>query len=71
MSDLLFEEYSKLPKEIQAQVRDYIEFLVTKYQERFEGKKPAEKQSNFGSAKGLIIMAEDFDDPLEDFKAYS
>jgi antitoxin (DNA-binding transcriptional repressor) of toxin-antitoxin stability system len=24
----------------------------------------------FGSAKGLIIMADDFDEPLEDFKEY-
>ncbi len=24
----------------------------------------------FGSAKGLIVVAEDFDDPLEDFKEY-
>ena len=24
----------------------------------------------FGSAKGIIYMSEDFDEPLEDFKAY-
>jgi len=24
----------------------------------------------FGSAKGLIVMADDFDEPLEDFKEY-
>jgi len=28
------------------------------------------RQRQFGSAKGLITMAEDFDDPLEDFKEY-
>lgn len=28
------------------------------------------KQRLFGSAKGLIKMADDFDDPLEDFKEY-
>ena len=29
-----------------------------------------EEQRQFGSAKGLITMAEDFDVPLEDFKEY-
>jgi antitoxin (DNA-binding transcriptional repressor) of toxin-antitoxin stability system len=28
------------------------------------------QQRRFGSAKGLISMAEDFDEPLEDFKEY-
>ncbi len=28
------------------------------------------KQRQFGSAKGMIIMAEDFDEPLEDFAEY-
>ncbi|MGA7876587.1 MAG: DUF2281 domain-containing protein [Desulfoferrobacter sp.] len=28
------------------------------------------QQRLFGSAKGLITMAEDFDEPLEDFKEY-
>jgi prevent-host-death family protein len=28
------------------------------------------RQRQFGSAKGLIEMSEDFDEPLEDFKDY-
>lgn len=28
------------------------------------------KQRKFGSAKGMIIMADDFDEPLEDFAEY-
>ena len=28
------------------------------------------KQRQFGSAKGLIKMSDDFDSPLEDFKGY-
>ena len=34
---------------------------------------PHTKKKNkrvFGSAKGLIIMSEDFDEPLQDFKDY-
>ncbi|MEM7133493.1 MAG: DUF2281 domain-containing protein [Chloroflexota bacterium] len=28
------------------------------------------KQRKFGSAKGMIILADDFDEPLEDFAKY-
>lgn len=30
-----------------------------------------ETRPKFGSAKGLIEMSDDFDEPLEDFEAYS
>jgi prevent-host-death family protein len=33
--------------------------------------KPPRKQRRFGSAKGLIIMADDINEPLEDFKEYT
>ena len=71
MSDLIFEKYSKLPKEIQVQVHDYIDFLMSKYQEKFSVETSNKSKSNFGSAKGLIIMSDDFNAPLEDFKEYS
>jgi antitoxin (DNA-binding transcriptional repressor) of toxin-antitoxin stability system len=31
---------------------------------------PPERHPQFGSAKGLIVMAEDFDAPLKDFEGY-
>ena len=31
---------------------------------------PPERHAQFGSAKGLIVMTEDFDAPLKDFEAY-
>ena len=31
---------------------------------------PPKRQPRFGSAKGLVVMAEDFDAPLEDFSEY-
>jgi len=31
---------------------------------------PPKRQPQFGSAKGLIVMANDFDAPLADFDAY-
>ena len=32
---------------------------------------PLAPRPTFGSAKGLVKMAEDFDEPLEDFQAYA
>jgi len=32
---------------------------------------PMPPSPKFGSAKGLVKMAEDFDEPLEDFQAYA
>jgi len=32
--------------------------------------KPAHRRRKFGSAKGKIIIAKDFDEPLEDFREY-
>jgi mRNA-degrading endonuclease RelE of RelBE toxin-antitoxin system len=68
----IFKKYQLLPDSLQQQVSDYIEFLVNKYQKsREEREKPQKKQkSNFGSAKGLIIMSDDFDDPIDEFKPY-
>jgi len=31
---------------------------------------PAKRHPQFGSATGLVVMAEDFDAPLEDFSEY-
>ncbi len=70
MNDLIFDKYSKLPKEIQTQVLDYIDFLLTKYDEKFNQEPEETNKSNFGSAKGQIVMSEDFDLPLDDFKEY-
>ena len=32
--------------------------------------KPVHRRRKFGSAKGMIIIAKDFDEPLEDFREY-
>ena len=67
----MFDKYSKLPKEIQMQVLDYIDFLMKKYHEKFNQSPQENTKSNFGSAKGLITMSDDFDLPLDDFQDYS
>ncbi|MEM6262858.1 MAG: DUF2281 domain-containing protein, partial [Bacteroidota bacterium] len=50
---------------------DYLDFLLSRYPKKSNFESSPEKKSNFGSAKGQIIMSDDFDEPLEDFKEYS
>lgn len=64
----LSKKLEKLPESAKKEVADFIDFLESKYAK--EQQETENSQSNFGSAKGLIEMAEDFDEPLEDFSEY-
>ena len=55
-----------LPENLKQEVMDFIGFLMTKY----DIKQEAQKSPVFGSAKGKYVLADDFDEPLEDFKDY-
>ncbi len=69
MSDIqLIQQISSLPKDLQKQVADFVEFLKTKSEAESESKEKKNRQ--FGKFKGLISMSDDFDEPLEDFKEY-
>jgi len=49
------------------------EIIITKNHKPFVRLIPAierKRQRQFGSARGLIKIAEDFNEPLEDFKEY-
>jgi hypothetical protein len=61
---VLYTKISSLPPSMIKQVDDFLEFLKSKQ------KKNKAKERKFGCAKGLIIMHDDFDAPLEDFKEY-
>ncbi len=78
---LILDKYISLPEKFQEEVADFIDFLMFKrlIQEKSlresipgkkEGNKRKKKKSNFGSARGLIVIKSDFDQPLEDFKEY-
>ena len=62
---VILSKFEALPSHLQIEVCDFIDFLIDK-----------DKKSNikivpkFGSAKGMITLAPDFDAPLEDFKDY-
>ena len=78
---LILNKYISLPGKLQEEVEDFIDFLVFKQQRqeksfqediarKKEGNKRKKKKSNFGSARGLIVIKSDFDQPIEDFKEY-
>lgn len=65
---LLYSKLSALPEHLKVEVADFIEFLATKYQ----ANQPtlSDLKPRFGSGKGMFIMHDDFDEPLEDFNEY-
>ena len=60
----LYTKINTLPPSMIKEVNDFVEFLKTKQN------KIKIKERKFGCAKGLIIMHDDFDATLEDFKEY-
>ncbi len=77
---IVLNKYISLPENLQREVVDFIDFLMTRYQEEKQFKKSRsagesvekdkKRKSNFGSARGMIVMRSDFDEPLDDFKEY-
>ena len=63
---LIINQLQVLPENLKQEVLDFIGYLIMKYS-KDQKNKPFPK---FGSAKGKYILATDFDEPLEDFKAY-
>ncbi|MDX1909480.1 MAG: DUF2281 domain-containing protein [Bacteroidia bacterium] len=55
-----------LPENLRKEVGLYMDFLVSKSQAGMVDNPPRKA----GLAKGLIRMSPDFDEPLDDFKAY-
>jgi hypothetical protein len=66
---ILKEKVSQLPAEKQKEVKDFVDSLLA--QVKIKGEEKSEiKKPMFGALKGTIIMADGFDEPLEDFKDY-
>ncbi|MFM9838123.1 MAG: DUF2281 domain-containing protein [Cyclobacteriaceae bacterium] len=65
-TSILHSKIEKIPEEKIEEVSDFIDFIIQRTELKQETRQPI-----FGSGKGLITyMAEDFDEPLEDFKDY-
>jgi Protein of unknown function (DUF2281) len=69
MSSELLNTLEKLPETLQQEILHYAEFLAEKYN-KTSLQTTASNRQGFGSWQGQIIMAEDFDAPLEDMKEY-
>ncbi len=57
---------NSLPKRLKAQALEFIDFLYQKNKSSNPKKHP-----KAGFLKGKIVIGNDFDEPLEDFKEYS
>ncbi|SFA44261.1 Protein of unknown function [Pedobacter suwonensis] len=65
-----------LPENMVNEVEDFIDFLKAKHSKSFP--KSANEQANvveepkslYGAAKGLFVIPEDFNDPIDDLKDY-
>lgn len=62
IEQMVLEKLRSLPLEKQQEVLDFVEFL----EQKIRGK----RRRKAGSAKGLVTISDDFDEPLEDFKEY-
>ncbi|NCJ05730.1 DUF2281 domain-containing protein [Synechococcales cyanobacterium C] len=80
---VILQKLEALPESLQAKVFHYIDFLSREHHKNKEMNlddlrkpwidlpdKEAEKQYGYGSMAGKIIMADDFDEPLEELSEY-
>jgi hypothetical protein len=65
----VFEIWDNLPESLQQEALEYLQQLAASWQPTTQ-EKVAERRKGFGSWKGKIHIADDFDAPLEDFKDY-
>jgi hypothetical protein len=69
-SALLIKKFEKLSPDAQSQVEKNIQDLLDKENKNLSGK-TAKPRAQFGDLKGFVkYVADDFDDPLKDFKDY-
>ena len=64
----LSEKIDRLPPDKQQQVEDFVNFLESQYGSEEKGLAERRK-ANRGMDKGMLTIADDFDEPLEDFNA--
>lgn len=65
---LILQEIQFLPEFAQLEVFNFLLYMKSKHLEKVEQKKI--KRPIFGCGEVKVVMSEDFDAPLEDFKNY-
>lgn len=67
---ILYSRLIALPEHLKAEVADFINFLSAKHQKEESQSEASYPKPKFGSGKGMFVMHDDFDEPLEDFEEY-
>ena len=70
ISPQLIATLDKLPSAIQTEILNYAEYLATKYTQTPLLETSPHKYRQAGTMKGMFVMTDDFDDPLEDLQDY-
>ncbi len=65
---LLYSKLSALPEHLKVEVSNFIDHLSSQYKANQTTSNHPKPQ--FGSGKGMFVMHDDFDEPLEDFDEY-
>lgn len=66
----ILEKLESLPEPLQLKVLHYIDSLIEQQNKVSEQEDAPKKYRVAGTMKGMIIMSDDFDEPLEDLKDY-
>lgn len=61
----LYIKLTTLPADLRKEVADFLDSLLNR-----KKPEPSKKGGIPGLAKGRIVIADDFDEPLDDFKPY-
>ena len=74
MNSMTFhKQIAMLPEDVKSEVIDFMEFLLSKRKRQSDKRAPDKNKPcpKFGSGKGMFTyIADDFDEPLDDFKDY-
>ena len=68
LQEIIISKIESLPVYYQQEVLDFSEFLLNKFNK--DENTANYSRGGFASKKGDYIMADDFDEPLDDFKEY-
>jgi predicted AAA+ superfamily ATPase len=69
-NETLIQEIYTLPENLKQEVLHYAQYLKQKHGVKSETEQPKTRERKFGSAKGMFVMTDAFDEPLEDFAEY-
>lgn len=66
----LLEKLENLPEALQLKVLSYVDSLIEEQNKALNSENPSKKYRVAGTMQGMIIMSDDFNEPLEDLKDY-